>query len=327
MEGDLCNLPKIVELAQRFNARVMTDDAHSMGVLGAHGRGTAEYFGLEAQTDLVMGTFSKSFASLGGVIAGPVDVITFIKHRARPVVFSASMTPAQVAAALKALDIIEAEPQRRARLLDIAEKMHNGFRAMGFDTGVSVTPVVPVLVGDQVKCFRFWKALFEAGVFTNPVIPPAVEPGHALLRTSYMATHTDAQLDRVLEQFEKIGRRMSIIPETRPTSFIPVKVARPGTFVTTNQPSQRWAAASAGLLADRGLSLESISKLSGRDVARKLADAVETLTWRAANLQPDDFKRLGSAPLRLWEKRTEIPGLLLEKGANLFMKNGKQPDA
>jgi 8-amino-7-oxononanoate synthase len=327
MEGDLCNLPKIVELAQRFHARVMTDDAHSMGVLGAHGRGTAEYFGLEAQTDLVMGTFSKSFASLGGVIAGPLDVITYVKHRARPVVFSASMTPAQVASALKALDIIEAEPQRRARLLDIAEKMHNGFRAMGFDTGVSVTPVVPVLVGDQVKCFRFWKALFEAGVFTNPVIPPAVEPGHALLRTSYMATHTDAQLDRVLEAFEKIGRRMSIIPETRPTTYVPVKVARPGTFVTANQASQRWAAASAGLLADRGLSLEAISKLSGRDVARKLADAVETLTWRAANLQPDDIKRLGSAPLRLWEKRTEIPGLLLEKGANLFMKNGKHPDA
>jgi 8-amino-7-oxononanoate synthase len=327
MEGDLCNLPKIVELAQKYRARVMTDDAHSMGVLGSHGRGTAEYFGLEAQTDLVMGTFSKSFASLGGVIAGPYDVINFIKHRARPVVFSASMTPASVASALKALDIIEAEPQRRTRLLDIAEKMHNGFRAMCFDTGVSVTPVVPVLVGDQVKCFRFWKALFEAGVFTNPVIPPAVEPGHALLRTSYMATHTDAQLDRVLEQFEKIGRRMSIIPETRPISYVPVKVARPGTFVTANQASQRWAAASAGLLAERGLSLEAISKLSGRDVARKLADAVETLTWRAANLQPDDLKRLGSAPLRLWEKRTEIPGLILEKGANLFMKNGKQPDA
>ena len=327
MEGDLCNLPKIVELAQKYRARVMTDDAHSMGVLGAHGRGTAEYFGLETQTDLVMGTFSKSFASLGGVIAGPYDVINFVKHRARAVVFSASMTPAQVAAALKALDIIEAEPQRRARLLDIAEKMHNGFRSMGFNTGVSVTPVVPVLVGDQVKCFRFWKALFEAGVFTNPVIPPAVEPGHALLRTSYMATHTDAQLDRVLEQFEKIGRRMSIIPETRPTSFAQVKVARPGTFVTANQASQRWAAASAGLLAERGLSLAAISKMSGRDVARKLADAVETLTWRAANLQPDDIKRLGAAPLRLWEKRTEIPGLILEKGANLFMKNGKQPDA
>src|SRR5215472_15020045 len=327
MEGDICNLPKIVELAQKYHAKVMTDDAHAMGVLGAQGRGTAEYFGLESQTDLQMGTFSKSFASLGGVIAGPFEVINFIKHKARSVVYSASMTPAAVASALKALEIIESEPQRRGRLLDIAEKMHNGFRAMGFDTGVSVTPVVPVLVGDQVKCFRFWKALFEAGVFTNPVIPPAVEPGHALLRTSYMATHTDAQLDRVLEAFEKIGRRMSIIPETRPTSFVPVKVARPGTFVTANQASQRWAAASAGLLAERGLSLEAISKLSGRDVARKLADAVETLTWRAANLQPDDIKRLGSAPLRLWEKRTEIPGLILEKGANLFMKNGKQPDA
>src|SRR5215468_375019 len=327
MEGDICNLPKIVELAQKYHAKVMTDDAHAMGVLGAQGRGTAEYFGLESQTDLQMGTFSKSLASLGGVIAGPFDVINFIKHKARSVVYSASMTPAAVASAIKALEIIEAEPQRRARLLDIAEKMHNGFRAMGFDTGVSVTPVVPVLVGDQVKCFRFWKALFEAGIFTNPVIPPAVEPGHALLRTSYMATHTDAQLDRVLEQFEKIGRRMSIIPETRPTTYAQVKVARPGTFVTANQASQRWAAASAGLLADRGLSLEAISKLSGRDVARKLADAVETLTWRAANLQPEDIKRLGSAPLRLWEKRTEIPGLILEKGANLFMKNGKQPDA
>jgi 8-amino-7-oxononanoate synthase len=324
MEGDLCNLPKIVELAQRHRARVMTDDAHAMGVLGEHGRGTAEYFGLEAQTDLVMGTFSKSFASLGGVIAGPADVITFIKHRARPVVFSASMTPPSVASALKALDIIESEPQRRVRLLDIAEKMHNGFRAMGYDTGVSVTPVVPVLVGDQVKCFRFWKALFEAGVFTNPVIPPAVEPGHALLRTSYMATHSDAQLDRVLDQFERIGRKMGIIPETRPTSYVPVKVARPGTFVMSNQATQRWAAASVGLLAERGLSLEAISKLSGRDVARRLSDVVETLTWRAANLQPDDLKRLGSAPLRLWGMRTEIPGLLLEKGANLFMKNGKQ---
>ena len=330
MEGDLCNLPKIVELAQKYKARVMTDDAHAMGVLGEHGRGTAEYFGLEAQTDLVMGTFSKSFASLGGVIAGPFDVINYIKHRSRPVVFSASMTPASVAAALKALDIIEAEPQRRARLLDIAEKMHNGFRAMGFDTGVSVTPVVPVLVGDQVKCFRFWKQLFEAGIFTNPVIPPAVEPGHALLRTSYMATHTDEQLDRVLEQFERIGRKLKIIPETRPATYTPVKIARPGTYVIRNEASQRWAAASAGLLADKGFSLEQIARMSSKDVANKLFDAVETLTWRAANLQPEDLRRLSSAPLRLWEKRSDLkdlPGLLLEKGANLFMKNGKSPEA
>lgn len=326
MEGDLCNLPKIAELAQKYKARVMTDDAHAMGVLGTHGRGTAEYFGLEAQTDLVMGTFSKSFASLGGVIAGPFEVINFIKHKARSVVFSASITPASVAAALKSLEIIEAEPQRRARLLDIAEKMHNGFRAMGFDTGVSVTPVVPVFVGDQVKCFRFWKALFEAGIFTNPVIPPAVEPGHALLRTSYMATHTDEQLERVLETMERIGRKMGIIPQTRPTTFTPVKIARPGTFVISNEATQRWAAASAGLLADRGISLEQIGKMSSKDVAGKLFDAVETLTWRAANLQPEDLKRLSTAPLRLWGMRTEIPGLLLEKGANLFMKNGKSAE-
>ncbi|MFL5318836.1 MAG: aminotransferase class I/II-fold pyridoxal phosphate-dependent enzyme [Myxococcaceae bacterium] len=322
MEGDLCNLPKIVELAQKYNARVMTDDAHAMGVLGEHGRGTSEYFGLEKQTDLVMGTFSKSFASLGGVIAGPFDVINFIKHKSRPVVFSASMTPASVAAALKSLEIIETEPQRRARLLDIAEKMHNGFRAMGFDTGVSVTPVVPVFVGDQVKCFRFWKGLYEAGIFTNPVIPPAVEPGHALLRTSYQATHTDAQLDRVLETFEKLGRKFGIIPETRPSSYAQVKIARPGTFVMSNEATSRWKAASAGLLADSGFSLDQISRMSGREVAGRLFDAVETITWRAANLQPEDLKRLSSAPMKLWEKRTEIPGMLLEKGANLFMKNG-----
>jgi hypothetical protein len=151
-----------------------------------------------------------------------------------------------------------------------------------------------------------------------------VEPGHALLRTSYQATHTDAQLDRVLETVERVARKMNIIPETRPLTFTPVKIARPGTFVIANQASQRWAAASAGLLADRGFSLEQISKMSSREVASKLFDAVETLTWRAANLQPDDLKRLSSAPLRLWEKRTEIPGLILEKGANFFMKNGKE---
>ena len=323
MEGDICNLPKIVELAQKYRAKVMTDDAHAIGVLGAQGRGTAEYFGLESQTDLQMGTFSKSFASLGGVIAGPFEVINFIKHKARSVVYSASMTPAAVAAALKALEIIESEPQRRARLLDIAEKMHNGFRAMGFDTGVSVTPVVPVLVGDQVKCFRFWKALFEAGIFTNPVIPPAVEPGHALLRTSYMATHTDEQLDRVLDSFEKVGRKLGIIPETRPTSFVPVNIARPGSFVISNQASQKWRQASDGTFAEHGFSFEQLAKLSSRDVANKFFDAVETLTWRAANLQPDDLNRLTRMPRDLWKKRGQIPGLLLEKGANLFMKNGK----
>jgi hypothetical protein len=145
-----------------------------------------------------------------------------------------------------------------------------------------------------------------------------------------MATHTDAQLDRVLDLFEKIGRKLKVIPETRPSSYTPVKIARPGSYVIRNEASQRWAAASAGLLADRGLSLEQIARMSSREVATKLFDAVETITWRAANLQPDDFKRLSSAPLRLWQKRNdlrELPGLLLEKGAGLLMKNGKHPEA
>ncbi|MFP2896462.1 aminotransferase class I/II-fold pyridoxal phosphate-dependent enzyme [Corallococcus sp. 4LFB] len=324
MEGDVCNLPRIVELSKQYNARVMTDDAHAMGVLGELGRGTSEYFGLEKDVDLVMGTFSKSFASLGGVLAGPFDVINYIRHKARSVIFSASMTPASIAAALKATEIIEAEPQRRARLLDIAEKMHNGFRAMGFDTGVSVTPVVPVHIGDQVKCFRFWRALHEAGVFANPVIPPAVEAGHALIRTSYMATHTDAQLDQVLDTFEKIGRKLNVIPETRPTVYEPVKIARPGSAVRSNKASETWAAGSAGLLADKGFSLDQLSRMSSREMAGKFFDAVEQLTWRAANLQPEDLRRLGGAPKKLWEKRSELGGVLLEKGAQLFMRNGSE---
>jgi 8-amino-7-oxononanoate synthase len=297
-----------------------------MGVLGEQGRGTAEHFGLEQQTDLVMGTFSKSFASLGGVLAGSFEVINYVKHKARPVIFSASMTPGAVAATLKSLEIIEAEPQRRARLLDIAEKMHNGFRAMGFDTGVSVTPVVPVLIGDQVKCFRFWRALHEAGVFANPVVPPAVELGHALIRTTYMATHTDEQLDRVLDTFEKIGRKMGVIPETRPTVYERVRIARPGTRVMNNQASNKWAAASAGVSAERSLSLQQIAGMSSREVADRLFDAMETFTWRAANLQPDDLKRLSAVPMRLWNKRGELPGMLLEKSAGLFIKNGKGAD-
>ncbi|HEY8212177.1 MAG TPA: pyridoxal phosphate-dependent aminotransferase family protein [Myxococcaceae bacterium] len=297
MEGDLCDLPRITALAKKYGARVMIDDAHGIGVLGAGGRGTAEHFGLEDETDLVMGTFSKSFASLGGVIAGPAEVINFVRHKARALIFSASMTPAAVASALAALDVIETEPERRVRLLDIAEKMHDGFRAMGFDTGVSVTPVVPVLIGDQVKCFRFWKALFEAGVFANPVIPPAVEPGHALIRTSFMATHTDAQLDRVLDTFERVGRRMGLIPQARPSAYQKVKVARPGSGVRANPASARWAA--AGRPGERGFSLEQIGRMSGRDMAHVLFDAVETLTYRAANLQTEDLRRL-------WAKGTSL---------------------
>jgi hypothetical protein len=253
-------------------------------------------------------------------------VINFIKHKARSLIFSASMTPASVAAALKSLEIIEAEPERRIRLLDIAEKMHNGLRAMGYDTGISVTPVVPVLVGDQVKCFRFWKALFEAGVFANPVIPPAVEPGHALIRTSYMATHTDEQLERVLAIFQKVGRKLGIIPESRPTRPIPVQIARPGSFVISNQASARWAA-SPEVLNGSGFSVEQLMRFSTKEMANKLFDAMESITWRAANLQAADFERITRAPQKLWKSRGLIPGILLEKSASLLLKNGKHPES
>jgi 8-amino-7-oxononanoate synthase len=291
MEGDVCPLPGIVSLARKHGARVLVDDAHGTGVLGANGRGTAEHFGLEHDVDLVLGTFSKSFASLGGVLAGPFDVVNYVKHKSRPIIFSASMTPGAVAAALAALEIIEREPERRARLLDVAETMHNGLRALGFDTGVSVTPVVPVLVGDQLKCFRFWKALFEAGVFANPVIPPAVEPGRALIRTSFQATHTDAQLDRVLEAFEQVGRRLDVIPETRPLHWERVTVARPGVSLPVGgaQPAR----------AARNVHVPGIKDTPwpGREVAGRLFDAVESFTWRATQLPAPDLRKLASAPL------------------------------
>ncbi len=211
MEGDLAPLPEIVELAQKYGARVMVDDAHALGVMGEHGRGTAEHFGIEDQVDLVMGTFSKSFASLGGVIAGDAYVIEYIQHHARSMIFSASMPPAAVAAVLAALDVIENEPERRRQLWRNTHKMLKGLRELGFDTGHSETPVIPIVVGDMFKALEMWRRLFESGVYTNVVLPPAVPPGRALLRTSYMATHTEKQLDFALSVFEKVGRECGLI--------------------------------------------------------------------------------------------------------------------
>jgi len=212
MEGDIAKLPEIVELGKKYKARIMVDDAHSIGVLGKGGRGTAEHFGLEDQVDIIMGTFSKSFVSIGGFIAAPFQIIDFIKHRSRALIFSASMPPASVAAVRAALEIIKSEPERRQRLWKNANKMHEGFRAMGYNTGTSETPIIPVVVGEDIKTFYFWKTLFENGIFTNPVITPAVPPGHALIRTSYMATHTDEELDQVLDVFQRVGQEMKIIP-------------------------------------------------------------------------------------------------------------------
>jgi len=211
MEGDLANLPEITKLAKKYKAQVMVDDAHGIGVMGKNGRGTAEHFGVEDDVDLVMGTFSKSFASLGGFVAGERKVISYIKHFARALIFSASITPASVATVLATLEIIESEPERREKLWKITKKMKSGFRDMGYDTGPTETPIIPVMIGNDEHAFMLWRLLREDGIFTNPVIYPAVPHGQALIRTSYSATHTDEELDTVLASFKKCGRQLGII--------------------------------------------------------------------------------------------------------------------
>lgn len=211
MEGDIVNLPEVVALARKYNARVMVDDAHGIGVLGKTGRGTAEHFGLEKEVDLIMGTYSKSLASIGGFIAGEEKVIHYIKHFARALIFSASPPPASIAAVNAALEIIENEPERIERLWAITKKMLEGFKSLGFETGTSETPIIPILVGDDLLAFKMTMMLQEEGVFANVVVSPAVPSGKALIRTSYMATHTDEQLDKVLKAFEKVGKALGII--------------------------------------------------------------------------------------------------------------------
>ena len=211
MGGDIAPLPEIVPLCTKYNARLMVDDAHSVGVLGRNGRGTADHFGVTDDVDLIMGTFSKSFASLGGFIAGEEAAISYIQHHARSMIFSASMPPACVAACLAALEIMRSEPERPRHLMALADRMRKSYQALGYNTGDSQTPIIPIIIGDDMPTFMTWKALFQAGVYTNPVIPPAVPPSKSLLRTSYMATHTDEQMDRVLELFEQVGKQVGVI--------------------------------------------------------------------------------------------------------------------
>lgn len=210
MGGDIAPLPEITRLCQQYGARLMVDDAHSLGVL-AQGRGTAAHFGLTDEADLIMGTFSKSFASLGGVVVGDATVIDYIKHHARALIFSASMPPSNVAAVAAALEVMKEEPERCDRVMAIGEKMRQRFQSLGYSTGNSQTPIVPILIGDDLKTLGFWRTLFDAGLYVNPVLPPAVPPNQSLLRTSYMATHTDAQLERVLDTFEAVGKQFGII--------------------------------------------------------------------------------------------------------------------
>ena len=211
MEGDLAPLPRIVELKQRFGARLMVDDAHGLGVFGENGRGTPEHFGVEAEVDLVMGTFSKSLAAVGGFVAGDRYVIEHIKHTARAEIFSAAPPPASVAAAMKALEIVEREPERRKRLWENTEYMKRELTALGFDTGHSSSPVIPIVVGEDLASYTMTTRLGQEGVFVNPVVSPAVPPGRAMIRTSYMATHTREHLDRSLEALAKVGRELGVI--------------------------------------------------------------------------------------------------------------------
>lgn len=198
MEGDLAPLPEIVELCRTYGARLLVDDAHGIGVTGG-GRGTAMQYGVLDEVDLIVGTFSKALASVGGFVAGEASVIHWIRHRARSLIFSASLPPSSTAAAFAALEILEAEPQRVDRVNAIAEQMRNAYRAMGLDVGASATPIVPIIVGDTLEALKLWKALFEAGVYTNVAMPPAVPDGKSLLRTSYMATHKQEHMDQVLQ--------------------------------------------------------------------------------------------------------------------------------
>ena len=211
MEGDIAKLPEITALAEKYKARVMVDDAHSTGVLGPLGEGTAKHFNLTDKVDIVGMTFSKSFASLGGAICANAEVIHFLRHHSRALIFSASMPPANVAAVLKALEIMQREPERIKRLWEITHKMMKEITGMGFEIGVAASPIIPIITGDMDTTFKFWKTVTEGGLFVNPVVPPAVPDGSCLIRTSYMATHTDAQLDFALDLFRKTGKALGII--------------------------------------------------------------------------------------------------------------------
>jgi len=211
MEGDLCTLPDLVRLKKQYGTRLMVDDAHGLGVMGAHGRGTAEHFGCEDEVDLVMGTFSKSLAAAGGFIAGDSVIIDYIRHNARAQIFSAASPPPLAAAVLKAIDVMEREPERRERLWENTRYMLEGLENLGFDTGGTESPVIPMVVGDDWTVFSMVSRLEEEGVFVNPVITPAVPPGHAMIRTSYMATHTREHLDKALVALAKVGREAEVI--------------------------------------------------------------------------------------------------------------------
>jgi 8-amino-7-oxononanoate synthase len=211
MEGDIADLPEIAKLCQKYGAALGVDDAHSLGVLGPHGDGTTAHFGLRDEVDIIAGTFSKSLASVGGFVAGSERVINYLRHHSRPFIFTAALPPANTAGVLAALEVVKTEPERRDQLWHNARHLQDGLRGLGFDIGPTETPIVPVVIGPLDRTMVMWRRLFDGGVFTNPVVPPAVPPAQCRLRTSVMATHTDDQIDFCLEAFSKIGQELGVI--------------------------------------------------------------------------------------------------------------------
>ena len=211
MDGDIAKLPEMVALAKKYDARLIVDDAHSIGVLGEKGGGTAEHFGLTDDVDMIIGTFSKSLASVGGFVAGDAKVMEYVQHNARSLIFSASLPPGSAGSVLGALEIMEQEPERIKKLWDNTHFMMDGLKSLGFNIGDAETPIIPVIIGDDMKTFAMWKKLQDENIFVNPTVPPAVQKGQSLIRTSYMATHTKAQLERALEAFKKCGKELGII--------------------------------------------------------------------------------------------------------------------
>ncbi|HET9132959.1 MAG TPA: aminotransferase class I/II-fold pyridoxal phosphate-dependent enzyme [Gemmatimonadales bacterium] len=211
MEGDIANIPELVKIAHRFGAALVVDDAHALGVLGPRGEGTGAHFGMQQDVDIIAGTFSKSLASVGGFVAADESVIHYLKHHSRPFIFTASLPPANTAGVLAALEVMQQEPERRTNLWANAKRLQQGFQSLGFDIGPTETPIVPVLIGPLDTTFLFWRKLYDAGVFTNPVVPPAVPPSQCRLRTSVMATHTPDQIDHALEAFATIGKELGVI--------------------------------------------------------------------------------------------------------------------
>ncbi len=211
MEGDIADVPGLLSVAQKYGAALAIDDAHAVGVIGPRGDGTAAHYDLVDEVDLVVGTFSKSLASIGGFVAGSETVIHYLKHNSRPLIFTAALPPSNTAGVLEALHIMQGEPWRRDRLWTNTRMLQEGLRSLGFDIGPTKTPIVPVLIGPLEKTFLFWRQLFDAGVFTNPVVPPAVPPSQCRLRTSLMATHTSQQIDQALETFARLGKELGVI--------------------------------------------------------------------------------------------------------------------